>query len=80
LKESYRQTLSAGVPDVLYVLLEGSAALIAGRLAGRHHEYMNPGLLESQFRTLELPEYALRVRNDRAPGAVVDEILERLGG
>jgi gluconokinase len=82
LKESYRRTLSAGLPEgeMKFVLLEGSPELIAGRLAVRHHEYMNPKLLASQFSTLEIPQEAVRVVNDQAPTAVVDEILQRLKG
>ncbi len=79
LKESYRETLDAGMPagTVTFVLLDGSQALIASRLAGRHHEFMNPKLLESQMATLERPgkEEAVEVVNDRTPDEVVDEIL-----
>jgi gluconokinase len=77
LKESYRRTLEDGVP-VRFVLLDGSKAMIAERLAHRMHSYMNPALLESQMATLEVPEDALRVVNDRAPGEVVGEILDGL--
>jgi gluconokinase len=51
LKQKYRKTLAAGMPagTVQFVLLDGSKELIAERLATRHHEYMNPNLLDSQF-------------------------------
>jgi gluconokinase len=79
LKAKYRDTLASGMPDgaVHFVLLEGSPDLIARRLAARHHEYMNPDLLASQFQTLELPSEAeaFRVVNDQAPDVVVDKIL-----
>jgi len=77
LKAKYRDTLGSGMPEgtVHFVLLDGSPELIAERLAARKHEYMNPNLLASQLKTLEPPENALRVVNDRAPGAIVDEIL-----
>jgi gluconokinase len=79
LKARYRETLAAGMPEgaVHFVLLDGSPDLIAKRLAARKHEYMNPGLLESQLKTLEPPVEgeALRVVNDRPPDVVVDEIL-----
>ncbi len=81
LKESYRQTLRAGMPAgvVRFVLLEGSKEMIAARLAGRHHEFMSPKLLESQMATLEPPGGdAVDVVNDRTPGEVVDEILRRV--
>ena len=79
LKEKYRATLAAGMPDgtVHFVLLDGSPELIAKRLAVRKHEYMNPNLLKSQLKMLEKPKDgdAFSVVNDRSPGAVVDEIL-----
>jgi gluconokinase len=80
LKEKYRKTLVHGMPEgtVSFVLLDGPRELIAERLAERHHEYMNPKLLDSQISTLEPPTEALRVVNDRAPEEVVEEILECL--
>jgi gluconokinase len=77
LKEKYRTTLKMGLPEgaVTFVLLDGSKDMIAGRLASRTHEYMNPKLLDSQLATLERPEDALRVVNDRAPEEIVSEIL-----
>jgi gluconokinase len=80
LKESYRTMLVVGLPEnaVVLVLLEGSKEMIAKRLAGRKHEYMNPQLLDSQFATLEMPSNAIRVVNDRTPDEVVSEIEERI--
>jgi gluconokinase len=82
LKERYRETLGAGMPAgaVSFVLLDGAKELIAARLAARQHEYMNPKLLESQLATLEKPEDAVTVVNDREPGVVVDEILKMVQG
>ncbi len=79
LKARYRETLRAGVPDgaIRFVWLDGSKEMIAKRLAERKHEYMNPKLLESQLATLEAPEDAVRVVNDREPEVVVSEILLR---
>ena len=80
LKEKYRATLNADMPEgtVQYVLLDGARELIATRLAARHHEFMTGALLESQLQTLEPPDEGLRVLNDRAPELVVQEILDRL--
>src|SRR5580658_6295969 len=79
LKAKYRETLAAGMPEgaVHFVLLDGSPELIAQRLASRKHEFMNPKLLETQFKTLERPAEgeAYRVMNDRPPRVIVDEIL-----
>ncbi len=82
LKQSYRKTLARYLPpgSVRFVWLDGAKELIAGRLAERKNHYMNPGLLESQFATLEPPSDALRVFNDREPDAVVNEIMQFVKG
>ena len=81
LKAKYRDTLAAGMPEgaVHFVLLDGSRELIAQRLAARQHEYMNPALLDSQFKTLEPPADAFTIVNDRAPDVIADEILKYVG-
>ena len=80
LKESYRQTLNAGLTpgELSYVWLDGSPEMIAARLQARQGTFMNPSLLGSQFATLEAPSDALRVVNDKTPDQVVDEILPKL--
>ncbi len=77
LKAKYRETLGAGMPKgaVHFVLLDGSAEMIAQRLAARQNHFMNPKLLETQFKTLEKPADAYTIVNDRAPEVIVDEIL-----
>ena len=81
LKEKYRETLGSGMAPgtVHFVLLDGSPEMIAARLATRHHEYMTGKLLESQLKTLEPPADAYRIVNDRAPGVIVEEILQHVG-
>jgi gluconokinase len=80
LKQKYRDTLSSGMPHeaLSFVWLDTPREIIAARLAARHHEFMNPNLLQSQFDTLEPPADALRIVNDRAPEQVVETILEKL--
>lgn len=80
LKQSYRVSLLQGMPAgaVQVVFLDGSKEVIASRLAKRHHEFMDPKLLESQFQTLEAPDDAVRVCNDGTPQEGVDEILAKL--
>jgi len=80
LKQKYRDTLGQDMPAaaVTFVWLDLSAEEISKRLAERHHEFMNPNLLQSQFDTLEPPVDAVRVRNDRTPDQVVDSILEKI--
>ena len=59
LRKTYRDFLvkQAGEP-ILFVYLDGSKAVIADRMAMRHHEYMPASLLDSQFATLEVPDPA----------------------
>jgi gluconokinase len=80
LKQNYRDTLAAGMPEetLHFVWLDGSPELLAKRLAARHHEYMNPNLLKSQFDTLEPPADALRVNVAGSPDEVVKDILQQL--
>ena len=81
LKAKYRETLESGMArgTVHFVLLDGSPQMLAGRLAGRHHEYMTGALLESQLQTLEAPDDAFRIVNDRPPVVIVDEVLRHVG-
>jgi gluconokinase len=80
LKSKYRATLAAGMPKgtVSFVWLDAPRELLAERLAERHHEFMNPKLLESQLKTLEPPKHALRTVNDRAPEEIVNQIVEHI--
>ena len=81
LKEKYRRDAGerdSGERD--YVCVAGRQQGVADRerLAARHHEYMNPKLLDSQIATLEPPKDALRVNIDQPPEQIVDEILEHV--
>lgn len=78
LKESYRAVLLQGIAaeSVDFVLLDGSKSMIAARMEHRQH-FMPATLLDSQLAALEVPQYAIRVVNDRPPQAVVAEILQR---
>ena len=79
LKESYRTTLQKDLPPtaVRFILLEVPKQVLVERLRARHHEFMNPDLLDSQIATLEAPssDEAVKVNNDRDPDAVVVDIL-----
>jgi gluconokinase len=80
LKAKYRETLASGMPKdaVQFVLLDAPKETIAARLAARRHEYMTGSLLDSQLSTLEIPQDAIRVLNNRTPVEVTDEILSKL--
>ena len=55
LKRAYRDRIRRLAAPVQFVFLNGHADLIARRLALRTGHYMQPELLASQFRTLEVP-------------------------
>lgn len=77
LKRAYRDVLVQGHRDTRIVYLRGRKDLIAERLAARKNHFMPPGLLDSQFRTLEEPsgdEHPLVVGID----ASVDQIADRV--
>ncbi|MBT9329926.1 gluconokinase [Paracidobacterium acidisoli] len=80
LKQSYRDTLSAGLPQGSYhfVLLEAPVAVLEEHLANRKGHYMNPGLLQSQLDTLEEPKDAIRVNATHTPEELAREILSRI--
>jgi gluconokinase len=77
LKESYRQELTTG-PDVRFVYLKGSAALIAGRLRLRQGHFADGQILVSQIADLEEPQTAIIVNVDKPPEQIVTEIREKL--
>jgi gluconokinase len=81
LKRSYRDILSHGRKDVRFVFLDGSYELIASRLAARKGHFMPPGLLASQFKTLEPPdtsEHPVTVSIDAPVETIVDDIIHQL--
>lgn len=76
LKESYRQLLiSELTKEIKWIYLEGSFEEILQRMKGRKDHFMPANLLRSQFETLEVPEYALRVPIGNSPETTVTNIL-----
>ncbi|WGR96037.1 gluconokinase [Bradyrhizobium sp. ISRA443] len=81
LKRTYRDILVHGRDDVRLIFLEGTQDLIAARLAARKGHFMPPGLLTSQFRTLEPPtadERPIVVAIDRTVDTIVEDIVSQL--
>jgi gluconokinase len=81
LKHAYRDVLVHGRSDVRIVFLSGTQALIADRLAGRKGHFMPPGLLDSQFKTLEPPEkseHPVTVSIDASVETIVEDIVLQL--
>ena len=55
LKRAYRDHLRKGAPELRLLFLKGDKALIQERLRARTQHFMPPGLLDSQFASLEEP-------------------------
>ena len=82
LKRAYRDRIRSARPDVRFVYLKGSQALIGGRIAVRHHEYMPASLLRSQFDALEEPtpdEPVITVDAGGSPETEVAAVVAPLG-
>jgi len=81
LRRIYRDILVHGRHDIGIVYLEGTQALIGDRLGHRKGHFMPPGLLASQFKTLEPPtpdEHPITVSIDASVEAIVDDIVTQL--
>ena len=81
LKHAYREVLLRGRDDVRFVFLKGTQELIADRLAHRKGHFMPPGLLTSQFNTLEPPEaseHVITASIDESVEQIVDVIVRQL--
>ncbi|AXR08217.1 gluconokinase [Salinimonas sediminis] len=55
LKKRYRDAIRKDNRQVVFVFLEGDAALIAQRMQQRQGHFMKPDMLASQFAALETP-------------------------
>ena len=55
LKRAYRDRIRERAGEVCFLFLNGEFDLIQKRMNQRHGHYMQTGLLDSQFRTLEKP-------------------------
>ena len=81
LKRAYRDVLVHGRGDVRIIYLKGTEELIASRLALRKGHFMPPGLLASQFKTLEPPdssENPVTVSIDASVETIIDDIVRQL--
>jgi gluconokinase len=81
LKRAYRDVLVHGRSDIGIVYLDGSRELIGERMAKRKGHFMPPGLLDSQFNTLEPPapdEKPISVSIDAPVETIVDAIIDQI--
>jgi gluconokinase len=82
LKRVYRDRIRFARPDVRFIYVRGSEALIQSRVAARHHEYMPASLLSSQFEALEEPapdEQAVAVDASLSPEEEAAAAIAGLG-
>jgi gluconokinase len=81
LKQAYRETLTAGLPEDAchFVLTDAPKEVIAERMQARQDHFMPEELLDSQIATLEMPKNALRVSALRPPEEAAREVLKALG-
>jgi gluconokinase len=70
-----RELLGVGCPGVELVYLAATKDVIEPRMRGREH-FMPPGLLQSQFDTLEPPEDALTLDAAAPPAILVQQVLD----
>jgi gluconokinase len=78
LKQAYRDVLSRDRPQVTFVHLEASPALIAERLRHRAGHFMPPALLQSQLDMLEEPPDGITVDAGQPPATIVAAIRRGL--
>ena len=81
LRRAYRDRLRAGAGGPVTIFhLSGTPGLIADRLAARRGHFMPPGLLDSQFAALEVPDAQEAVTIDISPPLqdLVGAIVARL--
>ncbi len=83
LKRDYRDRIRAQAGGVVFVFLHGDPDTIRQRMAARVGHYMQPGLLESQLQTLQVPgpqeRDVLHLPIDLSVSALVTRTLQALG-
>ena len=79
LKESYRQALIDGVDaDIDWFCLKGNFNLIKKRLDSREVHFFKSDLLDSQFNTIEYPDYCKFIDITESPNIIVEKIKSKL--
>ena len=78
LRETYREHLAAGLPDLRFVWLDPPKSVLAERLGHRIGHYMSPNLLDSQLATLEPPALDGKTLHLDGSGGIEDEVAKVL--
>lgn len=81
LNEDVRNRLQSGLAGmaVMFICLTGSMDVIQRRLAARAGHFMDPGLIQSQFDALDIPEDAIEISVDQSQETVINTALAALG-
>ena len=80
LKEKYRKILTQNLENYIWAVLTGSFDLIYDRIRHRKDHYMGASLLQSQFDTLEIPDYGIHIDIEQDPEEIVEKIIENYHG
>ncbi len=78
LKQTYRETLSAGL-DFRIVYLRGTYEQMRRHILSRHGHFAGEAILAGQFADLEEPQNALALNVTDSPESLVDQAMLRLG-
>ncbi|MDC6388326.1 gluconokinase [Maribacter sp. PR1] len=79
LKSKYRQQLKDGIEnECRFLYLKGTLQQISKRLQARQNHFMPPGLLQSQFETLEEPSNAITLSIAKTPEKIVAQAIKLL--
>jgi 6-phosphogluconate dehydrogenase len=78
LKESYRDLLSKGITNLQWIYLKGDFKLIQQRMQQRQQHFMDVNLLQSQFDTLEAPNYGWHLSITNSPEEIVNQIQKSM--
>jgi len=73
LKESYRETIGAGLAMKI-VYLKGTYEEMRAHILARHGHFAGEGILSGQFRDLEEPSDALVISVHHMPKEIVEEV------
>jgi gluconokinase len=79
LKQHYRDVLASGVPDVRWIYLQASPALLEHRLSTRTGHFAGSAILAGQLADLETPVDALVVPASLPPTEAVALIRSAIG-
>ena len=78
LRQSYRDRVGAGLPQLRFIYLRGSKELLLARMQRRQNHFMPATLLDSQFATLEEPRDAIVVGVADPVPKIVEHVLDQI--